>query len=343
MVGKKKSRGGSRGGGRPQGDKPLDGMTEEENKEYRRGLKASSRNQSITPKKRSERYPGASTSSASASLASPSARRGPGRPPASPSGPRTPRTRSRLAGETMSKSRRKKYLSGVRAAAANKRHHGDEKLLQDSEEDESELETKEVVPKKLKFGETQEKEEGDIEDKEEENVKEPEKTNRTLEKPHGQMSKATYFRKLAEVKDVFENQTNSWQEKIDVGINLLARSDLILNTDRMGVTINEENYLMHKNRNFSLNSNRRINRKANKVREVLETTMEPEILLEDLLLSTILNMPNTSFLMQEEGVVVEESLQPRFQVVSRKYQSVMAGLVSGRHVSKGQDRFLANK
>ena len=88
---------------------------------------------------------------------------------------------------------------------------------------------------------------------------------------------------------------------------------------------------------------RKINRKANKVREVLETTNEPEILLEDLLLSTVLNMANTSFLMQEEGVVVEESLQPKFQVVSRMYQAVMADLVSGHHVSKGQDRFLANK
>ena len=52
----------------------------------------------------------------------------------------------------MSKSRRQKYLSGVREAAANKRHHGDEKLLKDSEDDENELEPKDIEPKKLKFG-----------------------------------------------------------------------------------------------------------------------------------------------------------------------------------------------
>ena len=337
MVGKKKHRGGSRGGGRPVGEKPYGEMTEEERNEYKRKSMATYRQQPSTPKKKSERYPRASTSSASGSLASPSARsaRGLGRPPASPSGPRTPRTRSRLASEAKARSRRKEYLSGIRAAAANKRHHGDEKLQEDFEDDENEVETAEIEPKKLKFGEEEEEKE--------EKMEEPERTSRSDEKPHGQMAKTTYFRKMAELKDVFENQTNSWQEKVDVGINLLARSHLIINTDKMGVTINEENYLMHKKRNFSLHANRKISRKANKVREVLESSMEPEILLEDLLLSTVLSKPNTSFLMQEEGVVVEESLQPKFQVVSRKYQAVMAGLVSGRHVSKGQDRFLANK
>ena len=75
MVGRKTSGGGSRGGGRPHADKPRDQMTEEEKSEYMRDQKATSRNQPTTPKKWSERYPGASTSSASVSLASPSARR----------------------------------------------------------------------------------------------------------------------------------------------------------------------------------------------------------------------------------------------------------------------------
>ena len=123
MVGKKKHRGGSRGGGRPVGEKPYGEMTEEERNEYKRKSMATYRQQPSTPKKKSERYPRASTSSASGSLASPSARsaRGLGRPPASPSGPRTPRTRSRLASEAKARSRRKEYLSGIRAAAANKR------------------------------------------------------------------------------------------------------------------------------------------------------------------------------------------------------------------------------
>ena len=141
----------------------------------------------------------------------------------------------------------------------------------------------------------------------------------------------------------FENQTNSWQEKIDVTMNLLASSNLIINTDKMGITVSEENYNKHKMSKFSLNDNRKINRKGNKVREVLEQAMEPEILLEDLLLSTVLSRVNTTFLLEEEGVMVEERIKPKFQVIAKKYQEVKTGLVSNRHVSKGADHFLANR
>ena len=86
--------------------------------------------------------------------------------------------------------------------------------------------------------------------------------------------------------------------------------------------------------------NRTIGRKANKVRVVLMECDEPEIILEDLLLSTVLNKGFTSLLLEEAGVLVPDHLQPRFKVISRKYNEIKDGLVSHR---KGDDLFLANR
>ena len=41
-----------------------------------------------------------------------------------------------------------------------------------------------------------------------------EKTKRTSDKPHGNMSKISHFRKLAEVKEEFEGHCDGWQEKV---------------------------------------------------------------------------------------------------------------------------------
>ena len=166
-----------------------------------------------------------------------------------------------------------------------------------------------------------------------------EKTKITTDKPHGNMSKTSHFRKLAEVKEEFERHCDGWQEKIDVSLHLLTKSDHIINTNRMQIKVIPKTK-KETNKQLSQSDTRKIKRKADHVREVLLRSRDSEIILEDLLLATVFSTTFTTLVLEEHGVVVAEALKPRFKVICDKYEEIKQNLVSHR---RGDDIFLANR
>ena len=56
------------------------------------------------------------------------------------------------------------------------------------------------------------------------------------------MPYTTYRRHMIQVKQVFEENTNSWEEKIGMTVSLLARSNDIINERKMNMRIGEIEY-----------------------------------------------------------------------------------------------------
>ena len=67
-----------------------------------------------------------------------------------------------------------------------------------------------------------------------------ERSSRSKDNRYGMMSRRTYFRKMEEIKESFERHTNGWQENIDVALNLLTRSDHLINKDKMEIKVYEK-------------------------------------------------------------------------------------------------------
>ena len=325
-------------------------LTDEEKKEYIRNKTAVSRDQDSTPKKQENRYVG-SKSQVTISLSSPTAaKRGRGHPTQSPSGPITPRTRQKINTERHRYRRHQQNISKIRSKSAEIRWNksSSENILHESDIDNSTETLEEINP-----GVDTDPEESDElrrrlfvkeGDDESEITFKKDKSGRTKENPFGSMSKATYYRHLKANEEALDKHADSWQEKADVTVNLLARSRDIINHDKMQIKISEKAYRTHmKETRYTSGMNRKIGKKANKMRELLNQCSEPEIILEDLLLKNILNQSHLSAVLEFVGVEIESSLKPKFQSVRDMKYQIQSEITSQRHVSFGADRFIANR
>ena len=350
----------NRGGGRPHtGRNPKDqtkpkirDLNDDEKADYERKLKAIQRNQVSTPQKWDSRYVG-SKSQASLSLSSPTAaKRGRGRIAGSQSGPETPNTRRRKNTEFHQSYRQKENLSKIRSESANKRwkQQTTDDVLEESGVNDSTDTLEEIVheetfdtnpeeladPRKRLFVD-------ENDDENEINFKNDE-TNRTDNNPHGSMSKTSYYKHLKMCEESFQKHTDSWQERIDVTVNLIARSSEIVKPEKIQIRMLESDYRKHmKETRFSRGMNRKIGKKANFVREELKLCSEPEIILEDFLLKNILNKPFLSNILEMLGVKIEDSLKPKFQNLREIKNKIQDEITSKRHINSGSDRFLANR
>ena len=292
-----------------------------------------------------------SKSQATLSLSSPTAaKRGRGRPLDSPSGPITPRSKQKLDTERRRYKRHKQHISEIRSKSVQNRwsKSPSENILHESDGDKS-IETLEEINPDV---DTDPEEIDELRrrlfvkagDEESKITFKKDKSGRTKNNPFGSMSKTNYYRHLKFNEEALDKHTEGWQEKADVAVNLLARSRDIINNEKMQIKISEKAYRTHINETrFSSGMNRKIGKRANKVRELLIQCSEPEIILEDLLLKNILNQSHLSALLEFVGVEIESSLKPKFQSVRDMKYQIQSEITSQRHVSMGTDRFIANR
>ena len=240
-----------------------------------REKKANSRQQSLSPMPRNREV----SKSLESQSTSQSHMRARGRPPLSNKGPRSPTSTQRANTELQDQRRRASHISNVRRAAALKRHHPDaiEDTIEDCDKN-SQIESKEddkdieEGPSRRSLNDSESIKESDAIDDQAEV-----KSNRTKEKPHGSMPYTTYRRHMIQVKQVFEENTNSWEEKIGMTVSLLARSNNIINERKMNMRIGEIEYKRYlQERKVSETVKQRTRRKVNKVRDEIKNAQNPK-------------------------------------------------------------------
>ena len=332
----------NKGKGRPKSADKTEPDSEEE-REKNRLRQAEHRGQDSTPKKKTERYP----SSAQLSLNSPSAsKKRMGRPPGNPSGSETPNTRRLKNTESHQRSRHTAKVTRVRSEAAKAMWERKRKAEGGGSSTESDLET-DAGPRRLDFGDEtgDDGDGGDLEavgDDDEINADSQvvEKSSRTIEKPIGSLKRAYYYGKLAILTEAFHENTRGRYENIDVCVRLLKHGGDVINLDKMEIKIDYE--MHYKYEQYSSVDVRTIQRKATAIRQVLRGINEPEIVLEDMLLATLMSQSVTAYLLQQVGVVVPDHLLPKFQLAAKMYVKAKNDLMNKRTGSDA-DRFLCNK
>ena len=320
-----------KGAGRTSGE--FSQLEEEEKQEYFRGKMADNRDQPSPPRKREDRYPVTRhqyQSSPSKYKSSPSAKRCPGRPPVSPSGSKTPSTRKKEQRILILAARSRKKLSLIRSKAALRRWEAGEQSEDDGDIDDA---TRQLFL------------EDDIEMEEDEtiteNVFETEKSSRTKERPHGQILDATYFRKIKELTDYFTSFTNFQQ--VDLLVELLSnlyKDPPTFNKQKILIFMSNSSIKSHGTNRLSSWSTYKLKSRAQKLLDILSSSAEPEILLEDLASKSLLKNVSTSALLQAIGLQVDPLLISRELAAHELSIKILETLVTKR---SGKNKYLAVK
>ena len=352
---KKKGRGNSGKGvaGRKKRRNRSEERDSSEEREYNRTKQAQHRGQVSMPKKKTQTNLSVSSPSASCSRSCPGTLSRPGlslstgspstqrrgRPPTAGSQADTPNTPRRKNTMSQQRSRHEAKTKKARSAASLKRWNKDTQSSTDVDCD-FDLEPEggegqEVAdPRRLIFDENlnQDGMEQDVND----NMPVM-KSSRTKDEPYGKMSKSTYYDYLRKVKEVME-KNNRWQN-YDVCLDLLQKPKFrrTLNQEKMELKLNNAKY--HENYvRFANISEKTISRRAEKIMDRLKSCAEPEIIVEDALLGTILKDSFAISVLEECGLEIPDHLLTKVHFVSRTYSRVKDKIMGRR---RGADHYLS--
>ena len=310
-----------------------------EDRERARSRMAGLRGQQSSPKKFSEKYnPRANSSSVSGS-------RSRGRPPKSPtSGPMTADQRREQNTSHKREKRKRDHISRVRSAASRSRKMFDENQNQDPDMD---MDMESGGEEGEGEGEESSNRTADVEEEEASNgtadeVEEPATvTSRTDENPYGKMSKTNFYLHVGNVKERFERDAKNHLERLDVTLALLKPSRFKTGIDynkfelKIDEVIHEEMY-----DGFANITERTIRKKAEKIRNVALLCSEPELVIEEALIDTILKETFAIAILQKCGLIVPPHRMSPAHMVSHTYNVVKDQMLRSR---RGNDRYISSR